>query len=172
MALPQFLPIPDAAKQLGLTETELRARVKAGKIAAGVLPDGEIIVNTDITDLPTEDINSRLREIRREDFAHLRGKAITVSEAAEKYGRKFGVNIVRQTIGVWVRQGYVNVISPGYGMELDEADVAYCATVHATRKKAGIHAGVPLLDNNGYPYELKHEALSRYRREKRLHLQA
>ena len=75
MTLPQLLPLPAAAQRLGLTETELRARVKAGTISAGVLPDGEIVVNTDVN-VPTDDINARLRAIRREDFEHLRGKAI------------------------------------------------------------------------------------------------
>lgn len=125
-------------------------------------------MNTEKNDLLTDDINAHLGAIRREDYDHLRGRAITITEAANKYGKKYGVSIVRQTIGVWVKQGYLNVLTPGYGMELDESDVAYCVAIHATRKKVGIHAGVPLLDGDGAPYELKHEALSRYCREKRL----
>jgi predicted site-specific integrase-resolvase len=103
MALPQFLPLPAAAKRLGLTETELRARVKAGTIAAGVLPDGEVIVNTDVNDQPTDDINARLRAIRREDFEHLRGMAISVTEAAEKYG------VNRMALLRWVKKGYIRL---------------------------------------------------------------
>ncbi len=162
MTLPQLLPLPAAAQRLGLTENELRARVKAGTIAAGVLPDGEIVVNTETNGLPTDDINARLRAIRREDFEHLRGKAITATEAAEKY------QVSRESILIWARKNYVMVLTPGYQMELDQADVAYCAAIHAIRKEIGVRTGAPLLDEIGLPYLLKHPSLSRYRRERRV----
>lgn len=161
MALPQFLPLPAAAKRLGLTETELRARVKAGTIAAGVLPDGEIIVNTDVNDLPTDDINARLRAIRREDFAHLRGKAITISGAEKRYG------VSGWTLRNWIDRKYISVDETLFPMELDESDVAFCVAIHTIRQASGIRTGAPLIDDNGKPYLLKHPALSRYRRESR-----
>ena len=45
MSLPQFLPLPEAANQLGLSEAELRQRVETGTILAGNLPNGEIVVS-------------------------------------------------------------------------------------------------------------------------------
>ena len=103
------------------------------------------------------DINDRLRAIRREDFEHLRGQAITVTEAAEKYG------VVRQTIGRWVNKGYVNELIPdSYPMRIDESDLAYCAAIHTIRKKYKSRA--PLLDVNGKPYLLMHPDLAKARR--------
>ncbi len=163
MTLPQLLPLPAAAKRLGLTENELRARVKAGTISAGVLPDGEIVVNPEKNDLLADDINARLRAIRHEDYDHLRGMAITMAEAVEKYG------VAYHTIASWIRKGYIDIISSGYGKEIDERDIAFCTAIHKVRESIGIRTGAPLLDDNGHPYLLKHPALSRYRRENREH---
>jgi len=169
MALPTFLPFPEAAEKLGVSERELRKRVEAGTITAGKLPDGEIVVSTDAKAKITtgDDINARLSAIKRSDFEHLRGTPITVSEAAKKYGEKHGVNLIQRTIDVWVKRGYVKVIDPNYPKKLDESDVAYCAMLHAIRKQAGIRTGFALLNNDGSPGLLKHPNLSRYRREQR-----
>ena len=51
-------------------------------------------------------------------------------------------------------------------MELDEAEVAYCAGIYHERKTLGI-TRVPLLDENGLAYELKHPKLFEYRRRKK-----
>ncbi len=162
--LPQLLPLPEAAKKLGLSLADLQARVEAGTITAGMLPTGEIVVSENELISPKnapldEDINAQLRAIKREDFAHLKGQGITLTEAAEKY------NVSRETIWVWTKKKYIIVISSGYRMEIDEADVAYCAEVYHTRKDIGVRYGAPLLDKRGMPYLLKHPALSRYRRE-------
>jgi len=163
--LPTFLPLPEAAKKFGMTEAILYERVEAGTIAAGILSDGEIVVSKDNI-VPkangANDINDRLRAIRREDFEHLRGQAITVTEAAKKYG------IVKRTILEWAKQKYIAVLKSGYRMELDEADMAYCTAIHKVRKQTGIRFGAPLLDQTGQPYLLKHPNLSRYRREQRI----
>jgi len=96
--LPTFLPLPEAAKKFGMTEAILYERVEAGTIAAGILSSGEIVVSKDNI-VPkannANDINARLRAIHREDFEHLRGETITVTEAAEKY------RIHRDTILEW-----------------------------------------------------------------------
>ena len=87
--------------------------------------------------------------------------SITVTEAAEKY------NVYRTTIIRWKGKGYIGVIQPGYRMTLNEAEVAYCAAIHHERKASGLgYRGVPLLDDEGLPYKLKHPELSRYRRDK------
>ena len=167
MALPTFLPLTEAANKLGLSEAELRLRVESGTITAGKLPDGEIIVRTDTMTTPQDDINARLKQIRREDFEHLRGQPITVSEAARKYGEKYEITLHRQTIWEWVEREYITVLEGGYRAKIDEADIAYCAAIQAVRKKYGVPTGFPLLDESGRPGLLKHPNLSRYRREKR-----
>jgi len=98
--LPTFLPLPEAALRFGMTEAILYERVEAGTISAGILSSGEIVVSKDNI-VPkangANDINDRLRAIRREDFEHLRGEEITVTEAAEKYGTH------RDTILEWTK---------------------------------------------------------------------
>ena len=163
--LPTFLPLPEAALRFGMTEAILYKRVEAGTIAAGILSDGEIVVSKDYI-VPkannANDINDRLRTIRREDFEHLRGETITVTEAADKY------RIHRDTILEWAKQKYIAVLKPGYRMQIDEADVAYCSAILAVRKQTGIRTGFSLLDKNDLPGLLKHPNLSRHRREQRV----
>ena len=161
--LPTFLPLPEAAKKFGMTEAILYERVEAGTIAAGILSDGEIVVSKDNI-VPkannANDINDRLRAIRREDFEHLRGKAITVTEAAEKYG------VHRNTVLGWAKQKYITVLRESVGrgsyIELDEADTAYCAAIHVVRKQYKSRA--KLLDDDGSPYLLMHPDLAKARR--------
>jgi predicted site-specific integrase-resolvase len=78
-----------------------------------------------------------------------------VSDAADKYPIHR-----RDTILEWVRRGHIRILEPSSGrgsrMYLDEADVAYCAIIHATRQKAEVYAGVPLLDAEGRLYLLRH----------------
>ncbi len=182
MTIPTFIPLNEAAVRTGWTVERLRELVAAGTIMAGKLPDGDIIVAVDANgtaietpaeaetspderELPPaaagDDINAQLAAIKREDFKHLKGQGITVSEAARKY------DVNRSTILKWTKQQYIAILKPGYRMELDEADVAYCATIHAIRRKTGVRFGAPLLDETGMPYLLKHPALSRYRREQK-----
>ncbi len=158
--LPQTISLPQAAQELGVSVADLRARIDAGTISAVETPDGEIVVllrNGNNT-TKTEDINAKLSAISRDDFAHLRGQVITVSEAAKKY------KVPRNTILEWADR-YIRVISPGYRMEIDEEELAFCVAVYRVRKMIGVRTGAPLLDEEGKPYLLKHPALSRYRRE-------
>lgn len=71
------IPLPETAKRLGLSIQALTRLIKDGIIKAVELPDGEVVVSEQETDV----------SIKREDF-HLRGKPTTVSEAAEKYGKQ------------------------------------------------------------------------------------
>ncbi len=170
--LAQLIHLSEAAERLGLSVSDLRIRIETGTITAGMLPTGEIVVSeSELAGQKTapldEDINAQLRAIKREDFAHLMGQAITVSEAAKKYSRKYGAKIIRRTVSDWTERGYIKILKSGYRMELNEADVAYCAAVHVARKEIGIRAGTPLLTKDGHPNLIKHPALSRYRREQR-----
>jgi hypothetical protein len=169
MTLERMIPLPEAARKLGLSESRLRRMAEQGKITAGQLPNGEIVVSENNTRQST--INEQLQAINPKHFAHLAGQEISVTEAADKYSREFLMPLLKHTILLWVRQGHIKVLKPSTGrgsrMLLDEADVAYCAKIHTTRQHAGVHSGVPLLDKQGLPYLLKHPELSRARRESR-----
>ncbi|MFZ6026689.1 MAG: hypothetical protein ACOYYS_03150 [Chloroflexota bacterium] len=50
MSVPTLIPIPEAARRYGLAEASLRALVKEGKIRAGKLSSGEIVVSAEDTE--------------------------------------------------------------------------------------------------------------------------
>jgi hypothetical protein len=159
LEIPTYLPLGEAAQKYDLSEQVLTQLIQAGKIEAVRLPSGELLVSAENGQHKTKE------DIINDKFAHLRGQVITVTEAAEKYGEKCGFH--RNTILEWVKHEYITVHKPGYRMELDEADVAYCADVYRQRKKAGGTRGVPLLDEKGLPYELKSPEMAQYRRHQR-----
>jgi len=164
MDMGSLIPLPTAAKRLGVSETDLRDMIEKGTISLGVSPEGEIVVTQDFRQM---DVNEALRHINKDDFVKLTRTPITVTEAADKYG------LTRQLVFEWKKKGYIHTIEESAGrgrasrMLLDEADVAYCAKIFATRQRAGVLSGVPLLDPTGRPYLLKHPALSRYRHEQK-----
>ncbi len=171
----RFLPLAEAVRVTGWTEEQLQKGVEAGTIVAGMTEDGTLVITVTPDDQPLQiapqngngngdDINARLSRIRREDFAHLEGVPITVSEAARKYG------LLAQTIHAWVKQGIVRVIDAGRGRGsrkiVDESDVAYLAAIHHTRKEFGVRSGIPLLAPDGTPNLLKHPSLSQHRHQR------
>jgi len=160
--LDRFLPLAQAAKRLGLSEGTLRQLVNTGKVRAAVLPSGEIGVSEQSAKRVAsyEQLNEQLRAIHRRDFVSLRGKPITIAEAAEKY------DILDRTLREWVKRGLVNVMENGYGKRLDESDVAFCAKVYHVRRSGKSLSGAPLLDEDGNPNLLKNPQLSEYRRKK------
>lgn len=101
------------------------------------------------------------QDIINNDYAKLIDVPIKLSDAAEKY------NVPRKNIANWVKRGYISVITPGYGMTVNEAEVAYCVDVYKRKKTTGIGFRGPLLDKNGLPYKLKHPMLSRQRKKKK-----
>ena len=157
--LEHLISIREAAQMLGLSERRLRELVQEGSIRAAILPGGEIGVSKDLATITV--LNEKLKSIRPTDYKNLRGVPITTSDAVGKY------KVVKQTLLRWTRQGFVKVLKPGYRLELDEADVAYCAMIFHLRQNAGVFAGAPLLDENGAPYLLKHPVLSASRRRQR-----
>ena len=65
-------------------------------------------------------------------FAHLRGTAIHISAAARKY------NVPAPTITRWVKRGLIQIVgSDKNRLLIDEADIAYCATIRAERPGQG-----------------------------------
>ena len=158
--LERVIPLPQAAKQMGMTVEALTHLVTSGRLEAVQLPGGEIAVRE----------NEMQGAITREQFKHLRGKPITISQATQpgpRNGDKGGYGIPYTTIYGWIARGYITVTEPGYKMILDEADVAYCTAVYRERKSLGVISGVPLLDDVGRPYVLKHPKLAEYRHRKK-----
>lgn len=156
--LDQLIPLRDAARLFGLSEARLHELLEAGKIRGAILPGGEIGVSESAAKINA--LNENLSKITREPFENLRGVHITASEGAKKYG------VHRNTILKWAKQGFVRVIVGGYRMEVDEADLAYCASIHDQRKDLG-NISTPLLDDMGRPCLLKHPRLSEYRRRRK-----
>lgn len=95
-------------------------------------------------------------DILQNKYSNLIGQKITVTEAAQKY------EVDRRTIHKWRNKGYITVITPGYKMTVNEAEVAYCVDTYNAQQ--GKH-GMPLFDDHGLPYELKHPELSERRRQ-------
>lgn len=160
--LEHFIPLSQAARQLALSQATLHALIESGKIRAAVLPSGEIVVSKRSAEnvAAYEKINEQLRSIRYADFKRLKDQAITITEASEKY------DVPGTTLRDWIDSKFVKVLEPGYGMKLDEADIAYCAAIYRVRKAGGI-LRVPLLNSDGTPYLLKRPALGEYRRKRK-----
>ncbi len=155
--IPTFIPLAEAARKYNLSEKVLTQLIQVGKIQAVRLPTGELLVDADNNghELKTKE------EIIAKEFAQLKGRLITVTEAAQKY------NLHRDSILEWVTRGYITPLKQGgrgSRMELDEAEVAYCAKIH--RSRAG-KRGVRLFDQYGNPYQLKRPKLAEYRRRKK-----
>jgi len=133
-----------------MTDNSLLNNVPAGAKITVETPDGRKKVY----------VKATKQQIIKRKYSALIGNPITVTEAADKY------DVHRDTIIEWKKNKYISVLKPGYRMELDEADTAYCAGLYHERKKNGIGFGTPLLDNDGLPYQLKHPRLSKYRLKK------
>lgn len=146
--LDRFIPLSKAARRLGIARETLLSLVDSGRIKGAVLPNGEIGVSEPELD----------QLINREQFSHLRGQPITINQATERY------ELNNRTVRNWIERGHIRVLKPGYGMELDEADVAYCAAVYTT---LGGTRGKRLFDESGQPYQVKHTEWADYQRERR-----
>ena len=159
--VPTYLPLSDAAKKFDLSEKALTQLVKAGKIEAVQLPSGELLVAAEKNGHNWK----TKKEIISEKFAHLRGKTITPYKAQKKYG-----GIHRNNFINWARSGYIKIRREEDRLiELDEADVAYCAYVYVEKKReyGGSLAGVTIFDEQGNPYQLKYKEVAEQMRTER-----
>jgi len=146
--LDRFIPLPKAARRLGIAKETLLSLVDSGRIKGAVLPNGEIGVSEPGLD----------QIVAREQFEHLRGQTITIKEAAEKFG------IDSETLRKWSKRGYIRVLREGYGAEFDLADVAYCAAVYNAQ---GGMRGKRIFDRDGQPYQPKKSQWAEYQRARR-----
>ncbi len=154
-SLPTFISLADAVRKYKIPEDVLTRLIQDGRIDAVQLPSGELVVSdNDLSQTKTKE------QIIREKYGHLRGQAITISRASEKYG------VPGTTLRDWIARKYVRVIdADDYPMRIDEAELAFALTFIVSAK-AGI-TRVPLLDENGLPYQLKQPKLHEYRRRKK-----
>ncbi|MCL4299090.1 MAG: hypothetical protein KJ077_25365 [Anaerolineae bacterium] len=165
--VPTFIPLVEAAQIYNLSEKALTQLIQTGKIEAVKLPTGELLVAAESNgcELKTKE------EIIAEEFAHLRGKAISASEASRKYSDKkgIGVPISQQSFSRWAEAGYIKVLGRGYRLELDEAEVAYCAKIYKEkyREYDGQMSGVRIFDDEGNPYRLKYAEVAEQMRAER-----
>jgi hypothetical protein len=146
--LDRFISLSQAARRLGLAKDTLRSLVDSGRIKGAVLPNGDIGVSEPELD----------SIITRDQFEHLRGQAITITQAVEKY------SLSERTIRNWVDRGYIAILKAGHGMLLDEADVSYCFAVY---QALGGGQGKRIFDQSGHPYQMKHTEWANYQRERR-----
>ena len=98
-------------------------------------------------------------QIIAEEYSHLKGRQITVSDASEKY------DIAGPTIQKWIKNKYIEIVNTDeYPMTIDEAEIAYCEKIY---REQGGKSGARIFDENGHPYQLKHPKLAAYRQRKR-----
>jgi hypothetical protein len=145
--LEHYIPLPQAAKRLGISPASLQGLIEGGIIAAVELGGTIAVAENDLDQI-----------ITREQFEHFRGQAITIASAVKKY------NLGQMTIRGWIERGYIRVLKTGYGMTIDEADVAYCTAVY--KAKGGV-PGKRIFDDKGHPYQPKHTEWAEYQRERR-----
>lgn len=168
---PRVLPLEEAARELGMPIEHLTDLVQSGRVPVYLAPNGEtMMVPVPLPERPQfppatdgngdagrpltlDEINARLAAVKRENFAHLEGVALTLREAEERFG------IPAHTIYQWARKGYVRILRQGTSKAkptlVNAADVAYCAKIRQIREEVGILKGSPLLDENGRPHLLR-----------------
>ncbi len=165
--VPVYLPLAEAASKFGLSKKVLTQMIQAGKIEAVQLPTGELLVAAEKNGQKPKS----KEEIIAEKFAHLREQPISASEASRKYSEIYGISISNQLFSRWGQIGHITVLERGYRLQLDEAEVAYCAEIYAQKYKEyeGKMAGVRIFDENGNPYQLKYrEVAEQMRMDRRL----
>ena len=149
LQLEQYIPLLQAAKRLKISSASLQGLIDSGNIKAVKLNGTVAVAESEL---------DQIIAIAREQFERLHGQSITVSQAVEKY------KLNQMTIRGWIEHEYIKVLKFGYGMELDEADVAYCAAVY---RATGGGRGKRLFDDRGQPYQPKRTEWATYQRERR-----
>ncbi|MEM2493572.1 MAG: hypothetical protein QXE23_08560 [Nitrososphaerota archaeon] len=116
-----LLTLEEAARRLGIKPRTLIRYAKSGKI------DVKLFAHEDrMLVALNEQINEAGQSPRREDFAHLDGCGISISDASEKYGVRFS------TLQGWVQRGWIRILQKGgrgRPYKLNEADVAYLVAI-------------------------------------------
>lgn len=153
---PTYLSIEEATRKYGVEKKVLTQLIEAGMIETHETPTGEMLV---VADKNGNGHNPQTKEeIIAAKFAHLCGQPISASEASRKYSKLYSIPISQRSFSRWCEAGYITVLSRGYKLELNEAEVAYCAEIYAQKYKeyGGRMSGVRIFDEIGNPYQLKY----------------
>jgi len=136
--LERFISMEQAGQQLDVDQAALRRLIEDGSLRAAILPDGSIGISLSgvYSLLPREELPDY------KDFAYLKDRPISISDASRKYG------IHTSTLTRWMQRGYIAQIGKdGRRTLLNEADVAYCAKVYLSDSGQGKW----LFDKKGKP---------------------
>lgn len=113
-----------------LSADELDRLLSKGQTETATLNGTPIIADDDIRAYLAQ------RDVSREQFAHMDGEPILLSDAAAKYGFHIG------SLAQWVESGHIRIVSTdGYRVFLNEAD---CAYARALADIKGTRSGRPL----------------------------
>ncbi len=145
--LPRYIPLAEALRRFRISEEVLKEAVESGKIRVAHIGEEVTVAEQDVRELAK---GQEVVVVRREDFEHLRGNRLGIAEAARKYG------LHHQTLSRWVRRGIIRSLGrSGNRVLVDEADVAYAATIY--RLKEG-RKGMRIFDPKGQPYNPRSRA--------------
>jgi len=136
--LERLLTLDQVGEQLHRDAAGIMRLIEDGALWAAILPDGSLGISLSSLRalLPREDLPDY------QDFTHLKGEPISISDAARKYG------IHTSTLTRWMQRGYIAQLGKdGRRTLLDEADVAYCAKVYLSDSGQGKW----LFDEKGKP---------------------
>jgi len=142
--LPRYIPLAEALRRYKVSEEVLKEAIVSGKIRVAYIDEEVTVAEQDVRELAK---GQEVVVVRREDFEHLRGNRLGISEAARKYG------VHQQTMSRWVNRGIIRKMGQkGQKVFIDEADVAYAVAVYrAKRAKKGMR----IFDSKGNPYNPK-----------------
>lgn len=138
LVLEKIITADQAAELLGCDSAHLWQLLKIGQLSGFLLPDGAVGVRLSSVEalLPRQALPDY------QQFSHLQGKRISISDASRKYG------IHTSTLTRWMQRGYIAQLGKdGRRTLLDEADVAYCAQVYLSDSGQGKW----LFDEKGKP---------------------
>ena len=157
----------EAARKYAVEEKVLTQLIEAGMIETHETPTGDVFVVAEKNGNGPEPQTKE--EIIAAKFAHLREKSISASEASRKYSKIHGIPVSHVLFGRWAKAGYITVRQRGYRLQMDEAEVAYCAEIFARKYQeyGGPMSGVRIFDEDGNPYQLKYPEMAAYKREHR-----
>lgn len=120
----ELLHVKEAAAKYKIPEPEIRELIEAGRLKLYTVDDSE---HWELVDKDAVAIIAAERFIRREDFQHLDGVEISISEASFKYHLHVG------TLSKWVKAGRIKELGsdPRHKQRkfVNEADVAYLAAL-------------------------------------------
>ena len=125
-----YVPLKVAAKKHNVKENVLTRLIAAGMIETRE-EAGETLVAVDKNGNGSK--AQTKEEIIAAKFAELQGLPISASEASRKYSEIYGVQLSQVQFSRWAKSGIIEVLDRGYKIELNEADVAYCACVFAQK---------------------------------------